>query len=217
MRLHKDTATKQVIKLSTEGDTMRNFCKLLFLLSLLMLVGCQSALMQKTAEGVRPYTPDSEKATVIFMRPSSFGAAIQSTVYKYDTQPNFIGIVSANTKIAYQTDPGKQLFMVVGENADFLEADLLAGHIYYVEVEAHFGFAKARFSLEPIPQTEFDTEDFKEDIADCNFVENTPASENWFTEHRMDIIEKYDYFFPKWQTKDEEDKNKLGTGDGRPL
>lgn len=196
---------------------MRKFCSFLFLLSLLALVGCQSALMAKTAEGVKPYNPDPEKAVVIFMRPSQFGGAVQSTVYQYDGTPKFVGIVSAGSKIAYQVDPGKHIFMVMGENADFLEADLAAGHIYYIEVEAHFGFAKARFSLEPIPQTEFETKDFKKDVGKCDFVNNTPASEQWFTEHRQDVVEKHDSYFAKWQAKPAEKKNKLASTDGRPL
>lgn len=196
---------------------MRSCIKLLFILSLFALVGCQSSLMAKTADGVKPYTPDPEKATIVFMRPSSFGAGVQSSVYMYDNSPQFIGIVSAGSKIAFQAPPGKHTFMVVGENADFLEADLAAGHIYYTVVEPHFGFAKARFSLDPIPQTEFDTEDFKEDVADCYFVQNTPASEQWYAENKMSIIKKHDSYYAKWQAKPEEKKHKLAQTDGRPL
>jgi len=196
---------------------MRKLGTLLFLMSLLALVGCQSSLMSVTADGTTPYTPDEEKALVIFMRPSSFGGAVQSTVYQYDGSPKFVGIVSSKNKLAYQVPPGEHLFMVMGENAGFLNTDLVAGHIYYVEIEAHFGFAKARFSLEPIPQTEFDSEDFKKDLGKCKFVTNTPASEQWFIEHRQDVVEKYDSYYPKWESKTEDKKKSLTINDGRPL
>ena len=196
---------------------MRKFCPLLLLLFLLAMAGCQSSLMAKTADNVKPYTPDPQKSVVIFMRPSAFGGAVQSTVYQYDSAPIFVGIVSSGSKIAYEVAPGKHMFMVMGENADFLEANLVAGHIYYVEVEAHFGFAKARFSLEPIPQSEFDSKDFKKNAGKCYFVTNTPSSEQWFIEHRQEVIKKHDSYFPKWQTKEEKEKNKLAATDGRPL
>lgn len=196
---------------------MRKPIILCFLLALLALAGCQSSLMAKTADGIKPYTPDTEKALVIFMRPSGFGGAVQSTVYQYDGAPKFVGIVSSGSKIAYQIEPGMHTFMVMGENVDFLEADLAAGHIYYAEVEPHFGFAKARFSLEPVPQTEFDTKDFKKDVNSCYFVTNTPSSEMWFTEHRQEVVEKHDKYYPKWQAKADDKKNKLAQTDGRPL
>ena len=196
---------------------MKKLSKLLFLIALLALAGCQSSLMAKTAEGVKPFTPDPEKATIIFMRPSAFGAAVQSSVYLYDKTPQFVGIVSSGNKIAYQVKPGKHHFMVVGEAADFMEADLTAGYIYYTVVEPHFGFMKARFSLDPVPESEFDTKDFKDDIADCDFVTNTPASEQWFIDHRTDITSKHNHYFEDWQKKPEEKKHKLAQSDGRPL
>ncbi|MBI9080486.1 MAG: hypothetical protein JEY79_12195 [Pseudodesulfovibrio sp.] len=174
--------------------------------------------MAKTEDGMKPYNPDPEKATVVFMRPSAFGGAIQSSVYQYDqTDPKFIGIISTNYKIAYQAEPGQHTFMVVGENADFLEADLAANHIYYVTVEPHWGAFKARFSLDPIPESEFATEDFKDDLAECHFVQNTPASLQWFGDNKADIIEKHDYFYTKWQEKPAEERHRLAKTDGRPL
>ncbi|WFS63849.1 hypothetical protein LF599_06725 [Pseudodesulfovibrio thermohalotolerans] len=191
------------------------FC--LLCLILFALAGCQSSLMAKTADGVKPYESNPDKAVIVFMRPSQYGGAVQATVFQYDEIPQFVGIVSSEYKLAYQVAPGKHIFMVMGENADFLEANLAAGYIYYVEVEAHFGFAKARFSLEPIPQTLFDTEDFKKDVNKCSFVTNTPASELWFNDHRQDVIKKHDYYFAKWQAKPLEKKNKLVESDGRKL
>jgi hypothetical protein len=54
----------------------------LAMLLLTGLTGCQSSLMVKSG-GSEP-RPEPGKALVVFMRPSSFGGAIQSSVY--DTQ-----------------------------------------------------------------------------------------------------------------------------------
>ncbi|PZN84509.1 MAG: hypothetical protein DM484_02725 [Candidatus Methylumidiphilus alinenensis] len=40
--------------------------------------------------------------------------------------------------------------MVVGENADFMEAELFANRTYYVNVAPRMGCWKARFSLNPL-------------------------------------------------------------------
>ena len=44
---------------------------------------------------------------------------------------DFIGILSGKTKVAHLTEPGEKLFMVIGENADFMKATLEAGKTYY--------------------------------------------------------------------------------------
>lgn len=196
---------------------MHRCSNVLFLFALLLMTGCASSQMMHVPADVAPYTAAPDKATVVFMRPSSFGGAIQSYAFLYDNnEPEFIGIVSTNYKIAYQTSPGKHLFMIKGETADFLQADLAPDHIYYVIVEPHLGFWKARFSLDPVPASQFDTEDFKDDLAECSFVQNTPASMDWFEKHKSDVIKSYEHYYPDW-LKDTEDQHHLAPTDGRPL
>ena len=196
---------------------MNNLLKSLVVLLILVMSGCASSQMAKIPSDIRPYDADPDKATVVFMRPSAFGGAIQSYAFLYDNEkPDFIGIISTNYKIAYQASPGKHLFMIVGENADFLQADLAPSHIYYVTVEPHFGFMKSRFSLESVPQSEFDTQEFKDDLAECHFVQNTPASMEWFENNKTDIIKKYNSYYPDWRDNPE-DQNILDREDGRPL
>lgn len=187
----------------------------LILFSILLMTGCASSQMMKVPADIAPFNADPEKATVAFMRPSILGGAIQSYVFLYDNdEPEFVGIVSTNYKIAYQTTPGNHLFMVMGENADFLQADLAADRIYYVVVEPHLGFWKARFSLDPVPASDFDTEDFKEDVAECEFVQNTPASMEWFEKNKVAVMKKYNHYYPDW-LEDTEDQHHLHPDDGR--
>nr|WP_321513160.1 hypothetical protein [uncultured Pseudodesulfovibrio sp.] len=196
---------------------MNKCFNIIFLFSLLIMTGCASSQMMKVPTDIAPYSADPEKATVVFMRPSSFGGAIQSYAFQYDDEsPEFVGIVSTNYKIAYQTTPGKHLFMIMGENADFLQADLAPNHIYYVVIEPHMGFMTARFSLDPILASQFDSQSFKDDLAECDFVQNTPASTEWFEKHKADIIKKYQSYYPDW-LEDVEDQHHLTPEDGRPL
>ena len=86
-------------------------------LGLALLGGCvsQSTRMTKSLAADHSTVPPG-KALVVFMRPSRYGGAIQSTVYDVG-QPadTFLGIVSGKTKLAYAAEPGKHLFMVVGD------------------------------------------------------------------------------------------------------
>ena len=121
----------------------------LAVLLLASLGGCQSSMMVKAGDSEPMPAPG--KALVVFLRPSSFGGAIQSSVYDtHEGEDTFIGIVSAETKVAYEAEPGDHLFMVVAENADFMIAHLDAGKTYYALVSPRMGLWKARFSLLPI-------------------------------------------------------------------
>lgn len=135
------------------------FSRLLgMLFVLLVLGGCQSALMVAPTTEAEPKAT-ADKALVVFMRPSSLGGAVQSSVYDTRAEGNdvFAGVVSSKSKVAYLAEPGEHLFMVVSENADFLAANLEAGKRYYVLVahEWEYGepvFRCCRFVMMPVPR-----------------------------------------------------------------
>lgn len=191
------------------------------LLALGLTAGCQSALMVKSTAAT--HTPAEGKAQVVFLRPSTFGGAIQSSVYdaSRDADDRFIGIVSAKTKVGYTTTPGHHLFMVIAENADFLEADLDAGKTYYVLVSPRPGWWKARFSLLPVRSADgaersVKSEDFAKWMTATQWVDLTAQAELWYREHAADVREKKLDYLKKWDRMDASDKAELTlqAGDG---
>lgn len=85
-------------------------------------------------------TPEKGKSLIVFMRPSSIGYAIQSSVFEVKGDDvHLAGIVAAKKKVAYQVEPGKHLFMVVGESADFMSAELEKDKTYYALVTPRVG------------------------------------------------------------------------------
>src|SRR5690348_12397408 len=152
-RLHSNATEAGILptRSSSRGYTMKRLVLAAFAACALVLMGgCVATSTQMVKTSVSP-APEEGKALVVFMRPSMLGFAIQSSVYDTHGAGNeFIGIVSAKTKVAYQAAPGNHLFMVIGENADFMNADLQAGKTYYVLVSPRMGAWKARFSLLPI-------------------------------------------------------------------
>jgi hypothetical protein len=173
-----------------------------------LLAGCASNKMMDSAIQSLPL-PSDDEATVVFMRVSSYGGAIQAALFDATgSESEFIGIISTGKKIAYTTSPGPHRFMVVSEAADFLEADLLGGRTYYAMVTPRMGAWKARFSLYPvsaIPDAEFSLQSEKFDRwqETTDFIENTDASRQWARDNMASVQEKRTAYEAVWAEKSE--------------
>lgn len=196
---------------------MKKLVGLLIFVSLLMIFSSctiQSSKMRLVPPGVL-YAPDADHALIVFMRPSRFGGAIQSSLFDVTTEENvLIGIVSAKTKIAYKVEPGEHLFMVIGESADFMRATLDAGKTYYSLVTPRMGVWKARFSFNPIHKNELGSSDLADWLGSCNFVEVADEARAWAREDAIDINNKRQKVYPSWAELSEEDKATLNREDG---
>lgn len=195
--------------------------RILLLLAVLFSVGCAKNNMT-VMEQQEVQRPPSDEAQVIFMRPSNFGGAIAASLYEVtDGDIEFVGIIVPEVKVLYKTKPGKHVFMVVSEAADFMEADLAGGKNYYSIVTPRMGLWKARFSLWPYksdPSADYDTAmpEFEKYASSGELVEISPKARSWYEEHKTDIEEKYHEYWPVWQEKTPEEiaKRSLAPEDG---
>ncbi len=187
----------------------------------IFFVGCASNPMQVSqSQSLEP--PGPAESQVIFMRSSFVGSAINASLYDVTGEkPEFIGIIANGTKIAYDTQPGKRVFMVVSEAADFMEADLAPGKTYYSIVTPRMGAWKARFSLWPIKadaNAEYSTQsdDFDKWRKGTKLVQNSPKSNAWYEKNKNDIVAKQQKYWPVWQEKTDEEvaKRSLSPEDG---
>jgi len=171
-------------------------------------------LMQPAVQQQAPQ-PESGKAMLVIMRPSYSGGAIASSVYDISgEQTKLIGVLGPKDKIAYQVEPGQHRFMVVAENADFMEATLDAGKTYYAVVRARPGVWKARFSLLPIRTTSGDQynlqdPEFQKWNTASEWVERTERADAWFADHHASIEEKRSDYLLKWERMAPNDKAEL--------
>lgn len=201
------------------GHTMRWAVAILMLAG---LAGCQSSKMVKSEALDHAPVPAPGKAMVVFFRASSYGGAVQASVYDTgEASDQFIGIVSKKTKIAWQADPGDHLFMVIAENADFMIAHLEAGKTYYALVSPRMGVWKARFSLLPIHADDaakynLHSTDFNDWMQSTAWVRNTPESEAWFKKNEASVREKKLSYLRKWNAADPQQREELTlkAGDG---
>jgi len=180
-----------------------------------LTTGCITSSNMTATNGNLPPVVPANKAQIVFMRPSVLGGSIQSSVYEVrDGSQDFIGIVSAKTKIAYNVPAGEHLFMVVSENADFLIAHVQSGKTYYALVSPRPGVWKVRFSLLPIhndPAAKYNLngQDFADWSSETHFVEVNNDGRQWYQENANDISDKRKEYMAKWDRKSPEDKASL--------
>jgi len=167
------------------------------------------------ARGRRRAAPG--KAAVVFLRPSGDGSAQQSFVFEVkDNRSLLVGLLAAKTKVAYQVEPGKRLFML--DRMEFMTADLLPNRTYYVLLAPrteNFLRGGLHFVLEPVRGKEMDSSEFKSSLADCRWVEKTDASENWYRNIAAYHESQRAKYYADWVTKPEPEKPYLLQGDGR--
>jgi len=192
---------------------MRNTLK--FALIALVLIGlqaCTSAHLKPVADQKAAMKPQPGKSLVVFMRPSMFGGAIQSTVFDGE---KYLTTVSAGTRFAYQATPGEHMFMVIGESADFMKASLVANKTYYAIVEPRFGVWKARFSFIPVRKDKPFSE-IKSWLDSTQLMEPNEQGFQWAKENTADIRAKHLEYIAKWKAKDKsaQAEQTLNAGDG---
>ncbi len=185
------------------------------LITVFLLVGCAgSTRLMKPADDAS-YEPLADKAVVIFMRPQTLGFAVQSVAYDIIGNENkLVGIVSAKKKVAYITNPGEHLFMVIGESADFMKADLTAGKTYYALVTPRMGWNKARFSLTPVQKNQVNLSNLESWKKACIFTENTESSRQWAEKHARNVEGMRVRYYEKWKQKPKENQPSLKPEDG---
>jgi len=183
----------------------------------MLLAGCAGEI-----KNMQPYTgdpaaivPPADKALIVFLRPSTLGFAVQSSVFHVnDGDLDLAGIVASKMKVAYEVDPGNHLFMVIGESADFMSAEVEAGKTYHALVTPRMGAWKARFSLRPVAKSGEDRDQLDQWLTECEWVEKNAASEAWAQENLASVKAKQAKYYPAWMEKSEADRPKLVPADG---
>ena len=176
-----------------------------------LLNACASTQMTEVTAEQRIAEPAPGKSLIYLIRPSMFGGAIQSTVYDGD---EYIGTVSADTHIAYQAEPGAHMFMVIGESADFMQAELLAGRTYSAVVAPRMGIWKARFSFRP-NNGEFTDAQIREWLESTREVTVNDEGLRWARDNAASIQQKKAEYLPVWQAKPDAEKQVLRADSGR--
>jgi hypothetical protein len=176
--------------------------------------GCAGAVKNMRAVDRVDTTPAPNEAVVVFLRPSGAGFGVQSAVFELEESgpATLVGIVAAKKKLAHRTTPGRHTYMVIGESADFMAADLQPGRVYYAVVQVRMGVWKARFSLNPVHVT--GRGELGGWLADAQWVATTQDSFAWARDNAADVEQKRAEYWPKWMAKLPLDRPVLFPDDG---
>ena len=175
-----------------------------------MMIGCAAPNMKFSVPSSATIDQPADKALIYFIRPSNLGYKINAAVYD---DKDFIGFVPYNQKLPYFAEPGKHLFMVVSEAADFINAELMAGRTYYIEVAPRMGMWRARFSLAPITNADLKTERVKKWISTCRLIENKESADKWAKENEPSVSSKRETYLEKWKERGADNQSILNADD----
>jgi hypothetical protein len=90
--------------------------------------------------GVDVQAPHPGSSVVLFFRPGRMAGTVSSSVFD---DLDLVAVLMDYTYAAYQTTPGKHRFMVVGEAADFMDANLAENKVYVAKVTPRIGVWRA--------------------------------------------------------------------------
>jgi len=177
--------------------------------------GCASVMRDAPSQTVS--TPASDKVKVVFMRSSMVAAAIGCDLFEVvNGELRFIGQLPTGNKVAYETTPGKKVFMAYGTAADFMLADLAPGKTYYSIVRPNWG--TGGFAPTPIRQDEFQSNEVQGWLTGTKLIEAEPkAAEAWVTENKQRLQGIYTDYWNRFERKSEQEKleRTLQQRDGR--
>jgi len=105
------------------------------------------------------------------------------------------------------------MFMVVGESADFMQANLAADKTYFVNVSPRMGVWKSRFSLRPM-NGQVQQEKIDKWVDATREVEVNEKGEQWAIKNMDSIITLKNKYYPVWNRKAEKDKQTLNIESG---
>ena len=171
-------------------------------LAALILTGCGSSLMNTLPRGTS-YSPGSDQALIIFMRPGRIAGRVRSAVLDATgSEYKMVGFLTGRTRVAYKTAPGKLLFMISGRTAEFLEAEVEAGKTYFALIRAiQIPFVGTKFLFDPVDQEQAALPKFAEWKRISRFVKNTPQSIEWARKSESRLKIQQDRSYEKWKSK----------------
>ena len=170
------------------------------LLLVCLLSACQTTKMLSGNE-------KNGHAKLVFMRSAFVGQDIDASLFDVTSGSlDFIGVLSNDTKIAYEVEPGEHTFMVVGETAAFLKTFVAKDETYYAVVEPRMGFLKARFSFYPVRNDatgkfQYNSAKFNDILKKSVFVKSGVRAMQWARKTNNSVNQKFNDYFLNWQAK----------------
>ena len=174
-------------------------------LSCALLSGCGAALM-RDAPNQQITRSSPENAKVVFMRSSMVAGAIGCELFEViNGELKLIGQLPTGNKVAYETTPGKKVFMAYGTAADFMLADLSPGKTYYSIVRPNWG--TGGFAPTPIRSFELKSAEVQGWMSGTKLLEtDAKAADAWMAENKQRLQAIYADYWNRFERKNPQEK-----------
>jgi hypothetical protein len=133
--------------------------------------------------------------------PKKLGSAIKATLYEKrdDESLDFLAVYTRATYLTHTVTPGKYIFAVVGESADFIEVNVSGGKVYPVIIKPRMGAWKARFSAFSGCPGSTDWPQLGKWLKKSTRVTLIDEeADEWFASHGDSVRSKVENNWPKW-------------------
>lgn len=200
---------------------MRSVSILGMIISILFIAACSTVKMTSDEE-ILPDTQTDKLSRIIFLRSSPFNKKEIASIFEViDGDIKFIGILQNETRISYDTSPGKHIFMVSSVSVEYMKAELKEGLTYYSMIAPGVGTSTKRFFMWPVRKglsTDYSTEsrDFPYWLSNTKQVVNNKKTRQWFSENKQSLKIMHDSVWPAWKQSPayEVERHTLHTKDG---
>lgn len=133
--------------------------------------------------------PRPGMASVVFLRPSSYGGVVVMTII--DDKGRFVGDSTASSCFATQMPPGKYTLIGWAENTAAVTAELAADKVYYVEVAPKMGVWSARVQLLALTPRSENWDEVGGWLAECErFTSDEPSGQAYLNGRKEDVQER---------------------------
>jgi hypothetical protein len=168
-------------------------------------------LVYAPERGLTLTSPPGDRALLVFLRTSGAWGGIHAPVFDDE---DFVTFLTGSTAFPYLAEPGRHRFLVIGETADFLTADLEGGKIYFALVAPYPGKWRPRFRLTPVVPGTVDWNRLAGWLLQVHAVEPTDAARAWAAGAKESVRREWDERLPGWEAKPEPEKARLRREDG---
>jgi hypothetical protein len=166
------------------------------MITVVAIAGCSAARHEIVETTTRVERPESGMSLIFFIRAGAPNRFPGPVVMDGDS---YLGTVPTWGHLAYVTQPGRHMFAVVSEAADFLQADLEPDKIYYANVRQRSGVWESRYSF--VAHNEASAIDAARGLVLATpQVRSTDAGREWFEKNRELFERLRSEYLPVWQT-----------------
>jgi hypothetical protein len=180
--------------------------------SLLACAGSSSYM--KKVGSLQAIAVATDRATVVFIRPSGLGFAINFAIL--DQQGHWVGDAVSESHFAALLPPGEYMFVAWAENTAALKATLGAGRVYYVQVDPAMGAFSARVFLEALTPRSDDWKKVSGWLKGTNRLEPLPTGAAYIEGRHIDAMKRVTSANENWvgYTAEEKQRRTLLVEDG---